>query len=153
MIDPCYPGGHLEFGHHSNRACERRAAQLRPSSHARAVPHSKEQPTPADGQLLQGLQGFCGDLPQQGPWQCESGRPECVLVSLVDAACCFDHFFCGEKNSAQQKGVWAFGKYLELAGMQYQLWCVVVFQWFLLEKNTHLLLWKSWGDFLWLTGC
>lgn len=48
-----FPGGHMVAGHHGYRTCQRGATQFRFASHARPLPHPKEQSASIDGQLLQ----------------------------------------------------------------------------------------------------
>ena len=56
----------MEFRNNSNRISERRAAQLRPTSHESAIPHPQKQPSPADGKLLQVFQRIRRIVSKQG---------------------------------------------------------------------------------------
>ena len=58
-------GGYLVSGHHSHWAGERRAASLGAPPHEGFIPHPKEQPAHAGGQLQQTAQGVHRGLPQQ----------------------------------------------------------------------------------------
>ena len=64
-VSLCTPGGYLVSGHHSHRAGERRAASLGAPPHEGFIPHPKEQPAHAGGQLQQTAQGVHRGLPQQ----------------------------------------------------------------------------------------